>query len=333
MGLRGTQLGKRSVYSEQCQTAGSPQHGGAQFCWDQWRARPELFQRPLSCVWPAVGVAAYRLDRVASERGSETPHPVIWPHRFFQTLSKFQPDIWKTRVTGSRGAAQQFWESMRDSEFVKQHPFLPPASWGSIIPLGFHGDGGAFNKQDSLYTLAWNSLLAEGATIQTKFLFTVVKKSDMVADTLDAIMLAFSWSCNVLLSGETPHADWQNHPMDGGGAELACGVRGCLAQVRGDWEFYEALFYFPRWNENVRMCPFCRASSSIRRLSWTDFRPEAGWRDSCWTHESYLRYLHEEGLAVPALFAVGGVIGLRLDNVMVDILHTVDLGIASHIVP
>ena len=43
-------------------------------------------------------------------------------------------------------------------------------------------------------------------------------------------------------------------------------------------------------------------------------------------------YLHANGLAPPILFAAAGVIGLRLECVMVDVLHTVDLGFASHII-
>ena len=41
-------------------------------------------------------------------------------------------------------------------------------------------------------------------------------------------------------------------------------------------------------------------------------------------------YLHAEGLAVPVLFAC--LLGFRLECVMVDVLHTVDQGVASHIV-
>eukprot|EP00959_Pyramimonas_sp_CCMP1952_P387391 8118461-Pyramimonas_sp.AAC.1 len=44
----------------------------------------------------------------------------------------------------------------------------------------------------------------------------------------------------------------------------------------------------------------------------------------------YLRHLHVEGLAVPVLFAC--LLGFRLECVMVDVLHTVDQGVANHIV-
>lgn len=175
--------------------------------------------------------------------GRKMLHPILWPHNFFQALPRGRADIWRSRVTGTAGAAQQFWDSIAHTDFVRRHPFLPSDAWRDIIPLGFHGDGGGFNKHDSLYTLSWNSLLAVGQTVQTRFLFSVIKKSDMVADTLDTIVKALSWSMNVLLSGQTPYTDWQNRCIDGGGVDLASGTRGCLVQVRGDWEFFVQLVF------------------------------------------------------------------------------------------
>ena len=162
---------------------------------------------------------------------------------------------------------------MQESAFVRMHPFLPEAVWPTTVPIGMHGDGGAFNKHDSLYTIAWNSLVAKGATVQTRFLFTVAKKTDMTDATLDALMDMFGWSCNVLLSGQTPHTDWHHppRPLDGGGCDLTPdGLRGCLTQARGDWERMVKLFHFPRWDQS-RMCPYCAASANDPAFIWTDF--------------------------------------------------------------
>ena len=100
--------------------------------------------------------------------------PVFWPHKFFAALAADRDDIFRERIVGLDGAAAQFWESIKDSEFMTKHPFLPRAHWNKIIPLGMHGDGGAFNAQDSLYVLSWNSLLGSGSTLQSKLLFSIV---------------------------------------------------------------------------------------------------------------------------------------------------------------
>ena len=265
-------------------------------------------------------------------QGGNLPHPVFWPHKFFSAVYNNRQDIWTQRLRGHEGAALEYWQSMSQSDFVLQHPFLPRDSWESIIPIGFHGDGGAHSKHDSIYCFNWNSLLCNGATIQTRFLFTVVSKRQMTPTTLDALMKAFSWSMNVLLSGETPHCDYRGAPITGGGRNLANGYRGALVQIRGDWEFYTQLFGFPTWQNNIRMCPFCRASSSILGRLWTDFSRSAGWRNTIFSHESYMEFLRANGEAAPSLFGAGGVLGLRLECVMVDILHTLDQGFASHII-
>ena len=169
--------------------------------------------------------------------------------------------------------------------------------------------------------------------MQSKFLFTVIKKNSFVADTIDKLLEALSWSVNVLLSGQTPHASWQGHPLAGGGVDLTPGgYRGALCQVRGDWELYTSIFYFRQWNQ-FEMCPFCGVSATIDAHAWSDFRDDAWWRDTIWNHEDYAAYVHATGRALPIMFRPGvGVLGLRLSNVMVDVLHTVDQGVASHII-
>ena len=103
-----------------------------------------------------------------------------------------------------------------------------------------------------------------------------------------------------------------------------------MCQVRGDWAFFCECFHFPAWNSDVRMCPYCMASSTIPHLLFSNTRKDAPWKETVRSHEEYLRYLHAEGLAVPVWFAC--LLGFRLECAMVDVLHTVDQGVASHIV-
>ena len=106
---------------------------------------------------------------------------------------------------------------------MKKHPKRKRALFPWAIPLGLHGDAGAFSDNDSLYALSWNSLMGSGSTITKRFIFTVIKKSDMVADTLDQIFKIFGWSCNAMLAGETPDFDWNGKAIAGGGVKLAGG--------------------------------------------------------------------------------------------------------------
>ena len=81
------------------------------------------------------------------------------------------------------------------------------------------------------------------------------------------------------------------------------------------------------------MCPFCRASNVHEARLWYEVGPDAAWRHTIWSHETYMAHLSFNLLPVPSFFLPWhGIIGLRLENVMVDILHTLDLGVTSSIV-
>ena len=257
-------------------------------------------------------------------------HPFLMPHEFFHRYYLGQQGKWAGTITGPANAALQFWRSMAKTDFMRLHPSLPQAHWATTVPLGLHGDGASFSKHDSIYVFSWNSLIGSGTTVQKRFVATIIRKTDMAPGTIDAIMKVLSWSFNSMLDGRMPAMDWAGNPLPSGGSMLADGWMGALCQVRGDWAFFCELFAFPKWNGAQRMCFLCKASSTDAALAWVKFGPDAGWRRTRWTHESYLRFLRLGGLAIPALLCMA--IGFRLECVMVDVLHTVDQGVASHII-
>ena len=268
---------------------------------------------------------------IPTKAGESKPHPFILPHELFSALFAGKPDAFTKMITSTPGSCTAYWKQIRSSDFVTQHPALPKAEWGKIVPLGLHGDGGKFSHQDSLMTLSWNSLLGEGQTRQKRFLFTVIRKSEMTSATMDRILTIFAWSCNTLLSGRFPKRDWADR-SNGRGAPvglLAEGWKAALAEVRGDWQFYCDVFKFPAWNGAERMCWCCQASSTNRELTWTDSRPTAGWRATKFSHESYLAHLTRIRQAIPPLLQFAR--GFRHECIKIDVLHCVDLGITLHI--
>ena len=110
--------------------------------------------------------------------------------------------------------------------------------------------------------------------------------------------------------------------------DLAGGQRACLCQVRGDWEFYCSIFSFPKWNTSANMCWMCDASAN-GPLSFSNCSADAPWRATRRTHESYIAAIRARGGAVPCLFEHAQ--GLRLESIMIDVLHTSDQGFASHV--
>ena len=232
-------------------------------------------------------------------------------------------------MASSAEACLEFWRGTRQTRFVRNHPKLPRSSWRSTIPIGFHGDAGAFSKHDSLYTISWNSLIGSGRTAEKRFVFTVLRKGEMVAETLDAVFRIMGWSFDCMLDGEFPSANWYGRASEQRGV-LAGGWRAAVCEARGGWAFYTEVFKFPSWNGAERMCWLCKANSTIRDLAFSNFATNSRWRNTRWSHESYLAHLRALGLAIPALLVC--IIGFRLECVMVDTLHTVDQGVASHII-
>jgi len=212
---------------------------------------------------------------------------------------------------------------MAGTDFLRQHPVLDRELLPFTVPIGLYGDAGAFSHNDSLMVFTWNSLLGVGSTMEKKFLMTCVKKSDLCPETYDDMLAIMSWSFNVMVTGVWPAVDWHDRELPPRPEFLAGRFRGCLCQIRGDWEFYATLFKFPKWNNALRMCWLCDASAS-GRLAFSKMGPTAPWRDTRRTHETYMARLAAEGSPVPVLF--DKVLGLRLDCVFIDVLHTVDLG-------
>ena len=267
---------------------------------------------------------------IPTSRGARTSHPFMMPHEFFASYFENRFDDWVATMSGPAGACLEFWQGMKDSSFLRHHPTLRSSHFQHTIPIGMHGDAGAFSHQDSLYSFSWNSLVGRGPTASKRFLFTVIRKSEMVEGTLDALFRAFAWSVNILLEGTWPKKTYHGRLAPNGGERLASGWKAALCQARGDWAFYTEVFGIPAWNCAERMCWLCRASSTISELAWTQSGPRAGWRKTRWSHEAYLEYLRAAGIAIPVLLIA--ILGFRLECIMVDTLHTVDQGVASHIV-
>jgi hypothetical protein len=120
-----------------------------------WGKHPGNFFRAMKNVldWPS-GVAPLSFIELPTTKGPKTPHPVLWPHLWFNELYNNNRQEFLARLRGPAGAALQFWRNTRDGPFVANHPNLPEDLWPKIIPLGMHGDGGSFSKQDSVYVIS-----------------------------------------------------------------------------------------------------------------------------------------------------------------------------------
>ena len=262
-------------------------------------------------------------------KGGPTMHPFLLPHLWFAALFVGLPDLFRSSVRGAGNAAKKYWQKIQHTEFFQKHPGLSSEHLERTIPIGMHGDGGAFSHQDSLFVLTWNSLIGGGNTRANRYLMTILKKSEMVDATLPAVMEILAWSFNVMLTGLMPVLDWLGRTIEAAGY-LAGGFRACMGQLRGDWEFFTVLCQFPKWNEKLRMCWKCQAEGNNEsELKYSRFDRYAPWRATRLTHELYVWLQERANVDLPVIFQK--IIGFRIEQVMSDSLHTVELGVGSHI--
>ena len=80
---------------------------------------------------------------------------------------------------------------------------------------------------------------------------------------------------------------------------------------------------------NLQALAVAEATKSDPRFIWTTAALDAAWRDTIRTHASWLAELAAAGSPFPDLFLIDS---LQLESIMIDILHAIDQGVASHLV-
>ena len=168
-------------------------------------------------------------------KNGRVAHPFLFPHKFLKAMYEERFPMFVQAFRGPEGAARQFWEALleRDNPFVKNHPLLTADAYDHAIPIGMHGDAGAFTKHDSLMVISWNSLLGAGPTKVKRFVFTFIRKADYCKASLDRIWELLAWSVNAMARGTMPELDWDGKPTMQQPSALAGPHTAVLTQVRG----------------------------------------------------------------------------------------------------
>ena len=109
-------------------------------------ASPQHLQRALIGIFGqppgAPGFTWVPVPMMINKHERIVPQPMLLPHLYFQSLFEHKPDLWNQSVVGPDPVgALHFWQDMRKSAFVQEHPHLSRPHWGQTIPLGLHGDG------------------------------------------------------------------------------------------------------------------------------------------------------------------------------------------------
>ena len=248
-------------------------------------------------------------------------HPILCPIKTLERLWKFDRQRFNQVVTGPAGYRKAYWKGIQHTAlFQRISHHICTAKHNA---LGFHGDGAPTSKTKNLFTIAFFSLHGVGTTRETRLVYTVADKNNLVDGALTALWQYFVWAMNTLLVGWADK-DWKDRPIQRRKVDIGDNLFACV-QSRGDWDFYRMpeVYNFEAWN-SIGCCYVCGAT-----LTGATHWLGQGWRGTIKTHESYTSDLQLAGVELPVLFLI---LTLCHEGVMPDVLHVVDQCIASHII-
>ena len=240
---------------------------------------------------------------------------------------------------GSEGNIPKFWEAMKNHPQVLTKPQLRDRQdLHRVVPLALHslyGDGVAYMQVaraagKSLEVLSWSSLLCTGPTKVTNFLiFCVVKslcKDSGVFQTFPKAWKIICWSLQALAGGTWPVQDWEGNDFHDHasidylkrGQPLADGLAAVVFVLRSDIDFLANHFHLNHPSSN-NPCALCQATRQMDGCPWTDCRPTALWRGTCWDNPSW-------SVAHPNAHPLLQMPGAGIDLIYPDLMHCKHLG-------
>ena len=217
-----------------------------------------------------------------------------------------------------------FWKSQQKS------PQMSLAMWKCLdfnhpstlpVPWCLHGDSAPFTEADSLQVLSFRCLLTKRPIGESQLLLTALPKAALTKEGWQKLMETVAWSFSCLAKGVAPKKDGRGKTM-----EKERGKRfrkGWLWAITGDLEWFASEFGFPYPGANL-LCPYCQADANLTGSTrpFTDMRPSASWRETLFPDDQLQRKYGGH-----PLFKVEEV---RVSTVKLDVLHTLDLGVAAY---
>ena len=252
------------------------------------------------------------------------------------------PTDWLASASKDKGAMDAvfnigqvctFWNNHRsDDPKLYNNPVTQVSNYkAKMVPMLLHGDGGQFQRRDSLNVISLQSLLSK-ANAYLKFMLltavpkrcTAVDKTNPVHDTMTAIWEVLVWNLNFAFQGIHPATDHKGNPWPRGSprAKLA-GKR--LYESYGLWIFginpdleYMQNQFKLKCHSFANCCWICPANKSD--VPYTDSSPFAKWRRLVYT----VMQNRENPATSHQVMNIRGVVN---ETFCFETLHTNELGV------
>ena len=280
---------------------------------------------------PFLAMPYFKVKRKSMVSVAREECPLLLPHDWLSSLA--QHGLLE-QVLGIQRAGG-FW-SQSDATDPKwfQNPYatIPVEDRNKIVPILLHGDGGAFQKRDSLMIYSFRSMLMDTAVQESQLLICAVPKSSAIKDTtFKDIWAILTWSFKALWAGKHPDADHRGNPFPAGSYRSTVAgnsldpifkTKAMVYSISGDMEFFANDMGLKHFGSNE---PCFKCACNCDDAPWNDFRPTATWRSRVYTP------LQNRG-SPPTQHPVMSIPCVVAETFAIDVMHVVDLGIALHLV-
>ena len=286
--------------------------------------------------------APYKFQLTKKGFSEPQDHYCILPHELFSSIfSSGAIELFHHLFTGGTENLLQWWEAAAsvDDNWYRQHPVVqsqPDAA--KRIPFGLHGDDAGMRGAESILVVTWGSVAFRGATMDMRLLFGMIKLREVEKDvTLDQFYEVLRWSLEALSKGEFPETnhlgipftnDYERKRFLNRHHKLAGGYVGAWAELRGDWKWLKETLHLQHNYQTNYVCHLCNAHKHITRLLYTDLDPNAAYNRTIVDDVAWWYHYASALLVCPLLF----IPGFNIFRVLIDILHTLDLGLYQHVV-
>ena len=297
-------------------------------------------------MWRQLLPALYtfKLDISVQDEITESDHSAILPHEVFHSLYTFAPEIFR-KIMGTPEDLLEFWDTASEvgDDWYRRHPVVGRVEPMLRVPFGFHGDDAGVHGQEQILVITWGSVALKQCTFDSRIVFTMLKVANILepATTMHTVYRVLQWSFKALSDGKFPDADHNGklfskahhpHRFLMAGKDLAGGMCGAFAEMRGDWKYLkEALHLKQHYGLKDLICHRCNVLkfSADLGMRYTNFHQGAPHRKTIFKNSTWMAMMLAAALVSPLLL----IPGFHVTRICFDILHCLELGVFQVAVP
>jgi hypothetical protein len=208
------------------------------------------------CPWPDLYWAKVRCLDKRTQASTSQWVAMMLPHEYVMTLAKFGKEEVLYATDGLDAVAL---EHLRECEAAAGQKLMPLGLWGDGVPCNW-------DRTESVDCLVINLPGQSGPYKPLRMPLSGISKKQITEETWEDLFGIVQWSFRCAAIGRMPErrhddAPWLKSDIKRrrqGQANASLGVRACLVEVRGDWDFYAKVFSFPKWNTLAGCCWKCK---------------------------------------------------------------------------